>query len=98
MKTLSSGLKKIIMIIQAFVAPYDIIVADEPTANLDFETRMNFYKLVTEENKKGKTFLISTHDLLEVRHFANHYIHIKDGKLLKTTKKFSFNSKAMACR
>jgi ABC-2 type transport system ATP-binding protein len=83
--SLSTGLKKIILIMQAFIINAKLVIADEPTSNLDFETRMLFYKCVKTLNKKGTTFLISSHDLFEIRNFANYYIQIKQGAIFNVS-------------
>jgi ABC-type multidrug transport system ATPase subunit len=68
---LSAGLKKIIMLIQSFLGSPKLLIMDEPTDNLDFETRLLFYKLILNLKQKGVSFLISTHNLYEVSQFAD---------------------------
>jgi ABC-2 type transport system ATP-binding protein len=84
LRLLSSGLKKIIMLMQSFLGNRNLIILDEPTANLDFETRMLFYKFILSKSKTGTTFFISTHDLFEIKEFANYYIRIANGKILSS--------------
>jgi ABC-2 type transport system ATP-binding protein len=80
---LSSGQKKIIMIIQAFMNPNNqIFFMDEPTENLDPKIRQIFYDMVSETNKEGKSFFISTHNLDEIKRFATYVVFIKHGKIV----------------
>ena len=45
----------------------DVILADEPTGNLDWEMSLRLLTLLVELNKMGKTILIATHDLNLIR-------------------------------
>ena len=50
----------------------DIILADEPTGNIDWEMSQRLLQLLVELNKMGKTIFISTHDLALVRLAKSH--------------------------
>jgi ABC-2 type transport system ATP-binding protein len=78
---MSSGQKKKIMIIQAFLHNPDLIIMDEPTENMDPDTRMLFYKMVKNLHKNNKTIFISTHQLEEIKDIANYVVIIKDGNI-----------------
>lgn len=58
-----------------------IVLADEPTGNLDSKTGKEIINLMIDLNKKGYTFIIVTHDPL-IAKSAKKIIRIKDGKLL----------------
>lgn len=90
---LSSGNTKKIMLIQALLSNANCFIMDEPTDNLDPETRAIFYKLMKKLQKEKKTIFISSHNLLEVGEYANYAIIIADGEI-KYTGKFK-NSKAL---
>ena len=45
----------------------DVVLADEPTGNVDWEMSQRLLKLLIELNKMGKTVLIATHDLSLIR-------------------------------
>lgn len=90
---LSSGNAKKIMIIQALIADANCFIMDEPTDNLDPETRMLFYKQMKKLQQENKTIFISSHNLLEVGEFADYAIIIANGEI-KYTGKFK-NSKQL---
>ena len=81
-KQLSGGQKQRIAIIRSLVLNPDIILADEPTANLDSDNYDLLQSLFQELKSKGKLILIASHDdrLLQI---ADRVLRIKDGRLLE---------------
>ncbi len=80
---LSGGQRQRVAIARALVTQPDIILADEPTANLDSETSEQILALMRELNEIEKTtFIFSTHDP-EVIKYAKRVVKIKDGKIEK---------------
>jgi putative ABC transport system ATP-binding protein len=78
---LSGGQRQRVAIARALVTEPDIILADEPTANLDSETSNSILRLMRELNEKQKTtFIFSTHDT-DVIKYAKRIIKIKDGRV-----------------
>jgi ABC-2 type transport system ATP-binding protein len=71
LSSMSSGQKKKIMIIQSLLHDPQLLIMDEPTENLDPDTRDIFYRLVAKLKKQGKTIFISTHNLDEIENFAD---------------------------
>lgn len=61
----------------------EIILADEPTGNLDSKSGGEIMKLMTDLNKKGKTIVLITHDE-EYMSLGNKTFFLKDGELVKT--------------
>ena len=79
---LSGGQRQRVAIARALVTNPDIVLADEPTANLDSVTGGQILELMREMNKIEKTtFIFSTHDE-HVLKYANRVVKIKDGLLL----------------
>ncbi len=78
---LSGGQQQRIAIARALVKSPSIVLADEPTANLDSHTATEILVLMQELNKKhGITFVFSTHDSL-VMSFAERIITLHDGRI-----------------
>ena len=79
---LSGGQQQRISIARALVKNPRVILADEPTANLDQENATKIIELMQQMNVKyNTTFIFSTHDRNVMDH-CRRLIHIKDGKLL----------------
>jgi putative ABC transport system ATP-binding protein len=80
-KDMSGGQQQRVAIARAIVSNPDIILADEPTANLDQATGASLLDLMRELNKKnGITFLFSTHDGM-VMERADRLIKLIDGRI-----------------
>ncbi|MBI4396105.1 MAG: ATP-binding cassette domain-containing protein, partial [Elusimicrobia bacterium] len=76
---LSGGQRQRVAIARALVTNPDIVLADEPTANLDSVTGASILELMKEMNQVEKTtFIFSTHDA-NVLKFAQRIVKIKDG-------------------
>ena len=78
---LSGGQRQRVAIARALVTKPKIVLADEPTANLDSQTGENIIDLMKEMNRDGTTFIFSTHDPKVMAH-ANAVVRIADGKLV----------------
>ncbi len=81
-KELSGGERQRVAIGRALANNPEIILADEPTGNLDSKTGLEIMSLFQELNKKGKTIILVTHDLSLIR-YASKVLKMKDGKLEK---------------
>ncbi len=78
---LSGGQRQRVAIARAIVVNPDIIVADEPTGNLDSRTGEKILEIIEGQNKKGKTVIMVTHEE-EIGKRAKRKIKLKDGKIL----------------
>ncbi len=78
---LSGGEKQRVAIARSLINDPDIIVADEPTGNVDSKTGEKIMNILVKLNKdEGKTVIVVTHDT-ELTKFANRVISIKDGEI-----------------
>ena len=79
---LSGGQRQRVAIARALATHPKIILADEPTANLDHKTGESILQLMKEINRREQTtFIFSTHDA-RVMAIADQLIHIEDGRLV----------------
>lgn len=60
-----------------------LILADEPTGNLDWETSDSMMQLFEKINKEGKTIIMATHNLEIIKKYKKREIHVVDGKLVE---------------
>ncbi|HVZ75193.1 MAG TPA: ABC transporter ATP-binding protein [Polyangia bacterium] len=78
---LSGGQRQRVAIARALVTRPQLVLADEPTANLDSVTGQNILDLMKDLNRtQGTTFIFSTHDQ-KVMSYANTIVRLADGKL-----------------
>ncbi|MFQ6109086.1 MAG: cell division ATP-binding protein FtsE [Candidatus Aminicenantales bacterium] len=80
---LSYGEQQRVAIARAVVNNPKIILADEPTGNLDTELAFEIMGLLKEINKRGATVIICTHDKELIRHFGQKIFFLYKGKLLR---------------
>lgn len=78
---LSGGQQQRVAIARAILAHTDIILADEPTGNLDGENAENVMDILKALNKEGKTIVLVTHDL-KVANYADRMIRLEQGKIV----------------
>lgn len=82
---LSGGQRQRVAIARSLVTKAPLILADEPTANLDSKTGDQILTLLQDINKDMKTtFIFSTHDS-KIMNLANHVIRILDGKIVENS-------------
>lgn len=79
---LSGGQRQRVAMGRALVNDPELILADEPTGNLDSKTGDEVVKLFDQLHEEGRTLVIVTHDL-EVAEHADEQVHIRDGTVLK---------------
>ena len=81
---LSGGQKQRVAIARALIKGADIILADEPTGNLDAENTMKVMDIL-KEISKTKLVVIVTHEIMLIKKYADSYIKLVDGKLDENT-------------
>ncbi len=79
---LSGGEKQRVAIARALVNDPKLIIADEPTGNIDPELSYEIVNLLREINACGTTILMVTHEHEMVRHFGGRIINITDGEIV----------------
>jgi putative ABC transport system ATP-binding protein len=84
---LSGGQQQRVAVARALANDPDIILADEPTGNLDTVTGEKVMNLLYKLNKEGKTIIIVTHELEVAENHTSKIYWLKDGKVEKITKK-----------
>jgi putative ABC transport system ATP-binding protein len=78
---LSGGQQQRVAVARAIVSNPAIVLADEPTANLDSKTGEGLLKIMAGMNdKRNVTFIFSTHDHM-VMDYARRLVHLRDGKI-----------------
>jgi putative ABC transport system ATP-binding protein len=78
---LSGGQRQRVAIARALINNPDIILADEPTGNLDSKSGKDVMNIFKKINEDGKTIILVTHDEFTAS-FAKRHINLKDGIIL----------------
>ena len=84
---LSGGQQQRVAVARALVTEPDLILADEPTGNLDSVSATDVLRLMGELHESGSTLLLITHDV-EVASAANRVVGIRDGLLTENDQRY----------
>lgn len=80
--TLSGGQKQRVAIARAVIARPHLLLADEPTGNVDDSIAMRLMHLLEELHRIGTTIVVATHNQPLVSRFAHPRLHLADGELM----------------
>ena len=83
---LSGGQQQRVAIARALATRPELILADEPTGNLDSRSSLEIIALLHELHQKGNTIVVITHDP-DIADEAQRLIHLKDGRIVEDTRK-----------
>lgn len=88
---LSGGEQQRVGLARALVTRPPLIIADEPTGNLDDETAAEIMKMLYEINSNGTTIIMVTHDHSIIESSGKRVIHLENGKVISDSKKGGLN-------
>ncbi|MFW2590434.1 ABC transporter ATP-binding protein [Aliarcobacter butzleri] len=77
---ISGGQKQRVAIARALINRPKVIIADEPTGNLDSKNSLNVFEIFKKLSEGGTTIIVATHDK-DLAKFANKIYEVKDGKI-----------------
>lgn len=98
LQDLSGGQKQQVALASATMQGTDLILLDEPTANLDTESIRALQDLLGQLKKEGKTLLIAEHHLAYLSDLADRYLYFKDGHLAIDYPASDFLARTEVCR
>ena len=80
-RELSTGQKRRLHLVIAMVGNPDIVFLDEPTAGLDVEGRVALHEEIRALKKRGKTIVLTSHDMVEVEELCDRLAILKNGQI-----------------
>ena len=94
---MSGGQQQRVSIARAFVEKPEIILADEPTGNLDTKTTEEVMELIAGMAEQyGQTILLVSHDT-EASDYADRIVHIRDGEIERIEEKEKYKLRVKGC-
>ena len=77
---ISGGQRQRVAIARALINDPEILLADEPTGNLDSETSSDIMGVIAQLNREGQTIILVTHEH-DIAEYASRQVHLKDGTI-----------------
>jgi len=90
---LAGGELQRVCIARAVVGQPDLVLADEPTGNLDLSTSWQIVKLLKKINEEGKTVIMATHNFEVVNSLKTRVISLDDGEIISDEEKGGYKIK-----
>jgi cell division transport system ATP-binding protein len=81
--SLSGGEQQRVAIARALVNEPDILLADEPTGNLDHDLALEIMDLIAGASTRGTTVVVATHDLALVDRYAKRWVRLEGGRVVE---------------
>lgn len=97
-RELSGGEQQRVSIARALVNHPRLLIADEPTGNLDPETSLGIMDLLLRINRTGTTVLVATHDQQTVDRMQMRVIALEDGRVVRDEESAGYNDDAVEAR
>jgi cell division transport system ATP-binding protein len=84
---LSGGEQQRVAIARALLNEPELIIADEPTGNLDPQTSVEIMEVLQQINKNGNTILMATHDYALILKYPSKTLKCDDGEIFEVVQK-----------
>lgn len=84
---LSGGMKRRLLLARALLIDPDILILDEPTAGVDVELRQEIWEILKEQNRQGKTILLTSHYMEEVEYLCKNLAVLHKGRIVDSGRK-----------
>jgi tungstate transport system ATP-binding protein len=99
-KKLSGGEQQRIALARAFLLDANVLLLDEPTANLDPNSSIIIEKAIVSKKSSKRIIIMATHNLNQARRMADEIVHIHDGEVVEAAKTEDFfeNPKSIVTR
>jgi len=81
--SLSGGEQQRVALARALVNEPEILLADEPTGNLDPELTLEIMELIASTSTRGTTVIVATHDMAVVERYAKRVVRLERGRVLE---------------
>lgn len=78
---LSGGEQQRVAVARALARDPDLILADEPTGNLDQETSMDIFRLLLQANERGATVVVASHNQAAIQSLAKRVVKVRAGRI-----------------
>ncbi|MBJ7380170.1 MAG: ATP-binding cassette domain-containing protein [Polynucleobacter sp.] len=82
---LSAGERQKLVLARARLQQPDLILLDEPTANLDPQASQELENMMQSYSKEGRSIIFTSHQLAQVKRLADHVIFLDHGKIIENT-------------